>query len=297
MPKELTDIDISFISLVKSGANGKEVIYKSAAAAGEYSHTIEIKKTDGEQGTLYGIVYAPDQIDSQGDFASAGEIKKAAYRFMKSAHTNNVDVDHSFKPEDAFVAESWITKGGDTIFADEPEGSWAVAIQLESDDLRSLAKSGEIAALSMGGEATRVAKAEPKSDTKAFKKFFEMLADVVSGVGIDMYTYVEKGEKLDKYKEEIAKKVTEATAGVAAQLEGITKATDEQSTQIAQLTEDNKKLTEENKKLSDDITALQEKITALEGDTKEVKEEMKKSSQRKVVKKSDDGADDTEGVL
>jgi hypothetical protein len=128
---ELSNIDITHISLVKKGANGKQIIYKSAKD-GKYKKDIEIKKSDSEKGIVYGIVYSPDEVDSQGDYATADEIEKAAYGFMKSLNQRNVDVEHSFVSEDAFVAESWILKSNDPIFPDEPEGSWAVAIKLES---------------------------------------------------------------------------------------------------------------------------------------------------------------------
>jgi hypothetical protein len=42
-----------------------------------------IQKNDGQQYTL-GIVYEPDVVDSQGDFAKEDVIEKAAWNFMKS---------------------------------------------------------------------------------------------------------------------------------------------------------------------------------------------------------------------
>lgn len=41
-----------------------------------------IQKSDERKYTL-GIVYEPDVVDSQGDFAKADEIEKAAWKFMK----------------------------------------------------------------------------------------------------------------------------------------------------------------------------------------------------------------------
>ena len=37
---------------------------------------------DEEKRLVYGIVYEPDAVDSQGDFAKADEIEKACHQFM-----------------------------------------------------------------------------------------------------------------------------------------------------------------------------------------------------------------------
>lgn len=173
----LSNIAISHISLVKQGANGKEVIYKSTDKEPTYKKDIQIMKNDEERGVLYGIVYSPDDVDSQGDEASAKEIQKAAYSFMKNRNTINVDKDHDFINKDAYIAESWILRKGDEIFPNEKEGSWAVAVQLESEELKSAVKKGEIAGLSMAGVAKKEAideKNESLADalTKALKKVF-----------------------------------------------------------------------------------------------------------------------------
>lgn len=78
---------------------------------------------------------------------------------MKAARVGNVDKDHSFEPEDgAFVAESWLVKASDPVFPEEKEGSWAVAIKVEDDELWSAVKNGDIGGLSMGGIADKLHK-------------------------------------------------------------------------------------------------------------------------------------------
>ncbi len=77
MPKNrLSNIVVTHISLVKAGANNKTIIYKSSKNAPQWQKDIEIKKSNTKEGIVYGIVYAPDEIDSQGDFAKADEIKR-----------------------------------------------------------------------------------------------------------------------------------------------------------------------------------------------------------------------------
>lgn len=218
MPR-LSNIAITHISLVKAGANRKSIIYKSSDKEPLYSKDILIKKSDDEKGIVYGIVYAPEQKDTDGDFASADEIIKAAYSFMKERNTTNVDKQHSFENVEAFVAESWIVKASDPIFPDEPVGSWAVAIKLESDELKKAVKDGDIAGLSMAGTAVKKEEKEPtqKADDKsfslndlvdAFKKVFGSTHINISG---SAYTDINKSQGENGLKkEEIEKAVSDA---------------------------------------------------------------------------------------
>jgi hypothetical protein len=164
MPTELKDMQVDFISLVSKGANGKHVIWKSGEGKPEGAEIFEtslkkITKSD-EKRVVYGIVYSPDQVDTQGEFAGKAEIEKAAYSFMKGLRLLNVDAQHDFDPKAAYVAESWLVKGVDSLFPNEPEGSWAVGIRVEDDALWNNVKKGELAGLSMAGYASKVKKGE-----------------------------------------------------------------------------------------------------------------------------------------
>lgn len=164
MPR-LTDLSVSFISLVDVPATGKGLVLK-AAKPGERANAFEIIKMDDERMVAYGIVYSPDQKDSHGDFADADTIRRAAYHFLRDARTQAVDRQHSFNEESAYVAESWIVQKGDARFPDEPAGSWAVGIQIGDPDLWKQLKSGDLTGISLAGTA-RV-EAEPSDDPKRF---------------------------------------------------------------------------------------------------------------------------------
>lgn len=183
MPTELRDMKVDFISLVSKGANGKKVIWKGASPESsttgkENFETAlkKIKKSD-EKRMVYGIVYGPDQVDSQGEFAKREEIEKAAYAFMKGLRLLNVDAQHDFDPKAAYVAESWITKGVDSLFSDEPEGSWAVGIRVEDEALWQNVKKGDLAGLSMAGHAAKIKKGEEGF----LAKMEELLARLLKG--------------------------------------------------------------------------------------------------------------------
>lgn len=155
MPRFLKNISVQFISLVRKGANQKTIIWKSGDGDPPRSWQVEIAKTDEDKRLVFGIVYSPGEVDSQGDMTDAAEIEKAAYDFLKASRTGDgVDKDHTFTPESgAFVAESWLVRKGDPVFQDQPEGSWGVAIKVDDDVLWDAVKKGEIGGLSMGGRA------------------------------------------------------------------------------------------------------------------------------------------------
>lgn len=60
-----------------------------------------------EQQLVYGIVYEPDVLDSQGDYMTAESIQKAAHAFMTSL---KVDTQHNFVEGAGTVVESYIAQ-------------------------------------------------------------------------------------------------------------------------------------------------------------------------------------------
>jgi len=252
----LTDINITHISLVKAGANKKEIIYKSSANDPLHSVTIDIKKSDEEKGIIYGIVYAPNSVDTDDEYTTADEIVKAAYGFMKSKNTANVDKDHSFENEKAFVAESWIIKENDAVFPDEPIGSWAVAIKLEDEELKKGVKDGDIAGISMAGTATKVQDIDD-SVNKAIDKItvtdlVEALKKVFGYVGFSVNAGYDK--QIDKSKKE-----------------GDSEDMSPEEFQAA--------LEKAMEPLTTKIEGLEEKVETLEKSNNETKEALKKSKQ------------------
>lgn len=199
--RKLKNISVSFISLVNKAANNKTIIYKSDFHNSDsYQKEFTIQKMDDDQKILYGIVYVPDEVDSQGDFASADDIQKMAYLFMKEARTNNVDRQHNFVPGDGFVAESWLLKENDSVFPDIPSGAWAVAIQIENEDTWQKIKSGEISGLSMAGtaESEILTKNAAQDNSGIISKIRELLCLTNTSVNKQDNIFVEQlADKMD----------------------------------------------------------------------------------------------------
>lgn len=168
MARQIKKLEVEFISLVKTPANGKGIQLKDSDAN---ASLFKVTKTDDELQRVYGIVYAPDEVDSQGDWASANTIRKAANDFMRKDRNTNVDEDHNFSRTDAFVAESWIVRKNDPLFSEQ--GAWAVGIQVLSKDLWDEVKEGRFSGLSLAGyaETEEAEKADDDEPPTWFQRF------------------------------------------------------------------------------------------------------------------------------
>ena len=153
---------IEFISLCKRGANRMPVIYK---ADGAFDIEMLLKAADdfAERGEVLGVVYAPENRDTQGDIASAAVIKDLMYDAAQRGEM--IDIMHDGKAltnEQIFVAERFIVQKGDERFSDfkdyegkvvDVTGAWATVLKVDDADLRKQFKKGDWNGLSMGGIA------------------------------------------------------------------------------------------------------------------------------------------------
>jgi len=161
MPQEkakrrIKNLKVEFISLVDSAANQRQFVYKAEAldsVGSQVQKSIAIRKFDEEKGIIYGVVYAPSEIDAHGDTMYAEDIEDAAHDFLEKGKTNRVDKQHDEDPDEGFVVESFILKGEHPEFPEDPEGTWCVAIKVANEDTRESIKNGEITGLSLGGFA------------------------------------------------------------------------------------------------------------------------------------------------
>lgn len=152
----LRDLRVSHISLVEAAANGRAFLAKAAAdGKAVIERTVGVRKSDPARRMVYGIVYAPGEADTDADTMSAAEIEKAAYGFMRS-RAGRIDADHDFGAERGYVAESWLVRRGDALFAGEPAGAWAVGIKVEDNETWERVGKGELKGLSLAGIGERV---------------------------------------------------------------------------------------------------------------------------------------------
>ena len=123
----LEDLSVAFISLVEAPANQRSLLVKSASADQQvFERQVVIVKQDAARRIAYGLVLVPDEVDDWNDTISPDEIEKAAYHFMRSGATTQIDTDHDRDAAKGYVAESWIVREGDALFPEEMPGAWRV---------------------------------------------------------------------------------------------------------------------------------------------------------------------------
>ncbi len=115
-----------------------------------------IIKVDKAQKIVGGIIYEPDEVDTQGDFTDKKEIEKAEYLFMQKYATNTkrIRINHAGKKYffpilESFIPEKDTPKGGEMIKA----GSWWLMIKITDDKIWKEILENRLSGFSMGGRA------------------------------------------------------------------------------------------------------------------------------------------------
>lgn len=158
-PKELATIKRKVkarypdMKVSKSIRKAQQRIAK-AAAGRQIDIRVPIWKDDAKQ-IVYGVVLVPDQVDSQGDVISKGEIEKAAHDFMERSRQH--DVQHSDQvigaaPVESFIAPVDFEMGGQKVL----RGSWVMATHVTDPATWKRVKKGDgIDGYSIGGTGDR----------------------------------------------------------------------------------------------------------------------------------------------
>lgn len=255
--KKLSDIRIEFISLVENPANGMEIVWKSnhvSAASGSRDNGIPesrkewcgaIKKSDDEKHLVFATVYEPDTVDSQGDFAEADEIEKAAHLFLGEYRQEFVDTEHNQRMNGSIVVESFIKRGSVKEYPDTKDGAWCVVIKVRDVDTWDKIKNGEIAGVSMFGSAmkTEVEKTAEKTDDEEtepkgtgatleefVKKSIKEIKDFILGNNNQP-----KAKENEMNEAEVKKAIEDAIAPKDAEIAELKKTVEQQGAEIEEL--------------------------------------------------------------
>jgi cation transport regulator ChaB len=134
-------------------------LHKSVETDVEYE--VKLIKGTISEGLVYGVVYAPMQLDSHKDWTSAQEIENAAHNFLPSALKNGdsgwSDINHSKEVNDVEIVESYIAPV-DFMINSEPvvKGTWVLVARVNNEELRASIDKGEITGYSLEGKAHKV---------------------------------------------------------------------------------------------------------------------------------------------
>lgn len=218
MARRFRKAKISFISLCPKGKNQMPVVFK---ADGAFDWSLLTKASDRfqEDGTILGVVFAPEVRDADGDIADPTVIKEMCHSFAQSGL--QVDIRHDNKPvprEDAYVAENFIIQKSDPRFADfkdnsgkvvDVTGGWGVLIQINKEELRAQYREGKWEGISMAGNA--LFEVEKSDDENIFKRLMAGLAGLVS-----KSTSTPDNGDFDMKPEDLKKMFDDQTAALSA---------------------------------------------------------------------------------
>ncbi len=196
MGYELKNANISYVSLVTKGANGRQfaIMKSESAKQPNISKQVPILKTEEEKQLVTGVVYEPDVEDSHGDKMTAEEIEKAAYTFMENYQ--HIDKQHDEIAGKGTVVENWIAKSDMTVGEQEVKaGTWLMTVRVDDTETWEEIKKGEVTGFSMGGFGERVEIAKADDFTHEDKGLIRKMLDFVKGETHK----ITKGEVKDRF--------------------------------------------------------------------------------------------------
>lgn len=149
------DIDNNSLGEAGEGSGEEELTEKRTKVTDDslesFSMEVKFLKEDDEQHLVYGVVYPPDEVDSQGDWMNEVEIEKMAHNYMLSSqqlklmHKSKVYA----KVVESFIAPVSYKMGKETV----KKGAWIMVTKILDDAVWKKVKKGEITGYSIGGKA------------------------------------------------------------------------------------------------------------------------------------------------
>ena len=136
----------------------------------ELEKTVPIFKSEEswKEGVVYGIVYSVEEVDSDGDYASAEEVQKACWKFMEDYQTMNIMHTYGLEKSDYALVECACALSDVKIGENEiKKGDWYIAVRVNNPQLREMIESEELSSFSMEGTAS---KGEPIPELEAEKQ-------------------------------------------------------------------------------------------------------------------------------
>lgn len=117
----------------------------------ELPSELPLTKLDKANQVVYGVVYEPYAIDTDGETISKEHVLNMAWKFISDGHYLNIDVQHNFQKSGAVVVESFIARKGDQDF---PEDSWVLGVKVP-DNVWEKILSGDLNGFSLAGPASK----------------------------------------------------------------------------------------------------------------------------------------------
>lgn len=118
---------------------------------------VPILKTNAAKQIVYGVVLAPDEIDSQDDFMEADDIEKAAHKYLSASRviggTHEKQIDAT--PVESFIAPQDLEINGQNGPQVVKKGSWVLGVKIHDPGEWDRVVNGEYTGFSVGGQGQR----------------------------------------------------------------------------------------------------------------------------------------------
>lgn len=103
--------------------------------------TAMIRRTDADRRIVYSEVYAPNTLDTYGEFMLPEHVEEMAHKFLRLQLDGVIDTNHDNEPNGSYPIESWVARSGDPDFT---EGAWVMGVKVPEDDVWNKIVRGEI---------------------------------------------------------------------------------------------------------------------------------------------------------
>jgi len=138
---------------VKPVQCGKMAMTKNEDGTANFELEVPIVKLQEDDHEVHGVVYAPDEVDAQGDSASSDEIRRAAHKFLEDSRTiglmHKEDAGPRAKLVESYIMPENVRFGNQMV----KKGTWMMVVKIYDQELWTSVKEGKITGFSMGGTA------------------------------------------------------------------------------------------------------------------------------------------------
>jgi len=271
MARELLDVVVEFVSYVDKAANKRKFILTKSAEGYDgiqFEKPVTlITKSRDPQKLVYGIVYEPNVVDSQGDLMSEAAIEKAAHKFLSDFR--QIDQQHNFSEGAGVPVESYIMPADGTIGNQFiKKGTW-ILVTKASDEVWEKIQDGTYTGYSLAGRAKETREVE-----KTKKSFVQMVKDFFGSASEE-----EKDEVVLTFKE-----LTKEDSGIVGETdESVESNEEEKATEETTKSESNSE-NAESKESDEDALAKTEETES----TEELIEKVLKEKLEAVTSKHDE---------
>lgn len=133
------------------------LVHKNARKILKSERVIPIIKAATHKQIVYGVVLAPHEVDTQGDFMTPEDIEKAAHYFITQSRV--IGSEHG-RPIEAGVVESYIAPAdmqfnGPLGPCEIAKGSWVLGVKINDADEWAKVLNGDYTGFSVGGFGSR----------------------------------------------------------------------------------------------------------------------------------------------